>query len=389
MENKSQDIWDAIGKLKTRDRVILLFAVIAVGIAFTAVVFTMLVKTSFVNFKMPDSTLRDEPTAQVHRIAKFSDLTLPAQFPGTNYVVYVGKSERLYNNYYASFNYDAEQTLIIGVFDDDISIASSYPYVSTVIKSGLLSDGMAIYTSLLHDEGYLNALPLIYECGSLEYDNAIYYIISYIYHVDGKQLVMMAVTDVENINAVQKSKSLVDKVLITMYEVEPEVIEGTTKDKETSYDESTFESSIDKYGFSREQEQNMTQTEKLKEIDKRLEQTIFEFEYPNAEELECIVSVGENIPHAVFYIDYTKADSTANTAYLESPRGNKLPPNYNNDDRIGLIYWFVDGPMLGEWKMVLSDNAVYGTYYPRVVSLDLFEEMYGENREPAPRDGGD
>ena len=389
MENKSQDVWDAIGKLKTRDRVILLLAVIAVGIAFTAVIFTVLVKTSFISFKMPDSTLRDEPTAQVHRIAQFSDLTLPAQFPGTNYVVYVGKSERLYNNYYASFNYDDEQTLIIGVFDDDISIASSYPYVSTVIKSGLLTDGMATYTSLLHDEGYLNTLPLKYECGSLEYDNTTYYIISYIYHVDGKQLVMMAVTDVGNKSAVQKSKSLVDKVLVTMYEVEPEVIEDTAKENVLSTDGSSSESSIDKYGFSREEEQSMTQTEKLKEIDNRLEQTAFELEYPDAEEFVCVVSVGENIPHAVFYIDYTKADSTANTAYLESPRGTKIPPQYNNDDGTGLVYWFIDGPMLGEWKMVLSDNAVYGTYYPRVVSRDLFEELYGENREPAPRDGGD
>lgn len=381
---KQQNIWDAIGKLHIRDQLILLFVVIGIGVAMAVGAFMLILKTDMVRFHIPQSSLRDSVEAQRYRQATYTDLDILAQFPGTDYVAYVGGTEYLYNDYVASFKYNDEQTLMLGIYDTGVSISEFYSYalISAINKDFNAKD--AQYTSMLNDTGYLNTFYLIYEGGVLKADRD-YYIVSYIYPTEeGKNLLLMALTPVGKQSALNKSKVLVDKMLYAMGRSG-----GSDSESGDSANDSKASNSTpsDRYALDKSAEDNMTTSEKMDRIDREVAETQYTIEYPDAEDLEYYVTVDKTIEHAVFYIDYTEVKSVPDLAYLKAPGGAKYAPAYNNGEGLGMVYWEIDSPVVGNWLIHLSKNAKYGQFFAGVLSKEDFEEIYGNDKKPQPRDG--
>ena len=382
-EKKKQDVWDAIGKLKLRDRLVLLFTVIAIGVALAVGIFYLLLSTSNIKFHIPESTLRRTADAQKFRQATYTDYPYTVRFPGTNYTTTVGGTEGLFNDYVTSFIYDEEQLLVLGVFDDTVSINEFYSYALVSAIDKTFDASASVYTSMLHDEGYMNATPLIYEAGKLTL-NWDYYLISYIYHTDdGKNLLMMALTPKANQDAVSKSKTLVDKMVYSMGYID----ESSADSDEAAATDVGGAPASDKYALDKDAEDNMTTAEKMETLDRKVDESSYALEYPEATDLEYYVLVSEDIEDAVFYIDYTEVKSVPEMSFLKSPSGSKYAPTYNNGSGIGLVYWEIDNPQLGNWLIHLSKNAKYGQFFAGVLPKAEFESRYIENTDPQPRNG--
>lgn len=384
---KKQDIWDAIGKLKLRDQLVLLFAVIGCGVLFAFLVFKFFVFTTNVEFHIPKSTLRATDSAQVHRQATYNDFPYTVVFPETDYSTTVGGEEGLHTNYVSAFTYDENHLLILGVFEDTVSINEFFTYALAGAIDERINTDSVVYTSMVHDEGYANAVPYIYEGGQLS-ANGDYYLVSYIYHTDkGKNLLMMALTNVANQDSVDKCKQLADKMIFSMARVSSESEEIAATDTSTVSNPLSGSPESDKYALDREAEDNMTTAEKMERIGKMVDESAYSVEYPDATDLEYYVLLTEDIDTAVFYIDYTEVKSVPELSYLKSPSGVKYAPTYNNGDGVGLVYWEIDKPPLGNWLIHLSKNAKYGQFFTGVLPKAEFESQYIENSNPQPRDG--
>ena len=380
-----QNIWDAIGKLSLRDQIILLLAVIAVGIVLALVVFRLLLYSSLTNFHIPESTLRNNADAQTFRTTAYTDFPFTLQFPGTNFITTAGGEEHLYNNYVSSFSYSDEQLLIYGVFDDTVSISEFYSYALVSAIDTSIDVKSARYTSMVHDEGYQNTLPLMYEGGKLSASGD-YYLVSYIYHSDedSKNLLMMALTNKGTQASVNKSKDLIDRMLYSFRYDEKAAMKAEDGTKE---DFNGTTPASDKYALTPEEEANMTTKEKMDAVSQKLAEDQYALEYPDATDLEYYVLVDKDIEKAVFYIDYTEARSVPQLSFLKSPGGVKYAPTYNNGDKIGLVYWEIDEPQQGNWLIHLSKNMKYGQFFAGVESRELFGQMYLGEGTPQPRDG--
>ena len=380
---KKQDIWDSIGKLKLRDQLILLFGVIALGVFFAFLLFRLLIISGTnVKFHIPESTLRRTDGAQVHRQASFTDFPYTVVFPGTDYSTTVGGTEGVHTQYISSFSYSEDQLLILGVFNDTVPVNEFYSYALAGAIDQSINSADCKYESMVHDEGYLNAVPYIYEGGKLSAMGD-YYLVSYIYHTDsGKMLLMMALTNKATQDAVNKSKSLADKMVYSM----GRVVE-TAAEESTSNVAGGGSPESDKYALDRDVEENMTTKEKLEALDKKVTESAYAIEHPEAEDLEYYILVPSAMTEAIFYIDYTEVKSVPQLAYIKSPSGSKYAPSFNNGTGIGMVYWEISEPEVGNWLIHLSKNANYGQYFVGVLSRAEFEAVYGSRENPQPRNG--
>ncbi len=382
MSEKKQDIWSAIGKLKARDQIVLLFAVVLIVCSIAGVFFYFIFGLYMpIKFHITESTLRKTPTGQVYRQTTYTDYPYVVSFPGTNYATMVGGKEYLYNDFASSFLYDENHLLILGVFDNNVPINEFYSRALAAVIDKNIDASQVVYSSIVHDEGYLNTLPLLYEGGKLSTPKE-YYLVSYLFHTeDGKYLLMMCLTDKKGQQEINKAKKLVDKMVYAMSR-----IEDSEQGAEIDNSESKKKDS-DSYALDENAEKNMTTKEKMEYLDRKRNEANYALEYPDAVDLEYNVLVSERIPKAIFYIDYTEVESIPKIAYIMSPSGVKYAPSFNNGNKVGMIYWEIDDPEEGNWLIHLSKNTRYGQFFAGVVSDVQFEELYGEKSDPQPRNG--
>lgn len=377
-EEKKADFWAYIAKLKLRDQIAILIGVVAIGVGIFLAIFFSVSRMRVTEFHFPESVLRKSPSVQTYKQGTFSSLFIPIQFKGTEYGCYVGREESLSTEYGASFSFDDSKTIIVGVLDG-ISITEDdfYAYgVSYLMGNELI--GNETFDIGLYDKGYLNTFMVEYKCGTVVCGDKTYYLVSYLFPDGDKKLCMMVVTEKKSSLELVNCQSLLNNVFFSMVRYEDD---GSLEDAESSNDTGdTGNATEDDTDMS-----DMTVYERIEERDRQRDETAYHLEYPNAEDLEVTVHVGEELADmpVVFYINYTEVNSVPREAFLRSPVDSKYQPNYLNTANNGLVYWNINSPKTGEWLIHLSANNQYGVYNADVLPQKDFEELFIARDETA------
>jgi len=374
------EFWNRIGKASPLSRLILLSSIVIVGTSIIMGVFwlgTRSTNASISSLHIPEPSLGDDQSVQGYKYSASDNMQILVQFPGTDYGVYVGKEELKHNNYSASFLYDSKRVIVTGVFDDTFSM---YDYYSHAIPSVLDIDTASTYeyTSRVNKKGYLNTFPITYEAGILSDVQCTYYVLSYIYSVDGKKLVMAVITDASDQVSLDWSLRVLRKIFGTFGKLE----------KNISADES--DGALNVKSSDVDEESKLTTDEYMSVLDEKRANEDYAMAYPYAKDFDVNIYVPAELSNkeVCFYFKYTEVNTTPTETYLMSPDGMKYEPSYLNNDKLGLFYYEIDEPISGEWKIHVSANNKYGKYYYDVLERDFFYSTYfGIGKEPEPRIG--
>lgn len=391
-EKKKVTFWEALGRLPLREQIAIFIGFIAIVTAAVGSLFyLMLSRTSMVDFKLPAPELQSDGTVQSYKLMTYTDLNILVQFPNTDYAVYVGKEEGLYNNYAAAFDYDEHRKILVGVCDKEQPIADLYNYaISSVLEDGGIS---APYSSLLHKEGYLNTHYVVYDAGSVALSKT-YYIVGYLYDT-GKEYLFMAVAfDKPEKVAAFNALTLLNKVYFTLSKISGDAAAEVSVSTDSASNAATIlgsanissaDGASDGGGYG---DSEKTATDIVEGTMLTLKERAYQLEYPDATDLEEMVFVSEDYSaeKTVIYIWYSEAYAVPREAYLLSPSGLKYAPTYTNESSTGMVYWVVDGPQNGFWTVHLSANIKYGTYSLRVTTKENFDASFGEHTETFPKD---
>ncbi|WP_026653357.1 hypothetical protein [Butyrivibrio proteoclasticus] len=390
--------WSAMTKLSAKDRITLFFGFVVVVSVVCAGVFHLVSSNSLLSFSFPDSTLASTDAAQTYRRNQYENFSTVIHFPNTQYGA-CATGDLYYSSKEAISFKDEQFVFVYGVKDVSVSTADSYAFsLSTVIDGGEASPTNS-YVSAINDSGYINATYATYEAGTITSNGKEYYVVSYQYRVDGKDLILLVATDVRDKSKLIKAKkNYLEKMFYTLTKFDSDtssVVSGgvdttdSTVGKVTVVVESDSDANSQEQGSSAAASDMSLSTEKTAEqMEKELDEHNYHILYPNAVDLDRYIDVDSSLTSSVvvFFFRYVNTDITPNDAYLLAPDGTYYKPSYWNTNKDGMVCFKIANPMEGTYGMHISADGAYGTYIVDVLAEGVYDSIYGDDIEPRPHD---
>ena len=186
----------AFFKLKLRERVVLLGAIILGTAAFVVALFNLLNGTLFGGVKFPKSALRPDGGIQRYVRQTYTELPIEIQFPGTTYGVTIGGTELPPNESCAGFKFSDSIYLIAAELKPGEETSS---FVNSNFPAALgVGDNEAQYTVKIHDMGFLNTFPVEYEGGIIKTAGQKLYVLTYKVEIDDHCFLLSAICSDKN-----------------------------------------------------------------------------------------------------------------------------------------------------------------------------------------------
>ncbi len=216
------DFWTAFGKLRTSEQVAILLAVVALGTALFMFIFKVVNSFGNVDFTaFPESSLQKDAAMETYKQVTYTDLPYLVQFPGTSYGCYVGDKEIGATQYATAFTY-VDYKVVCGVIDESRITEDDFYKFAIGQALGLKIVGNETFTTAVYDRGYLNTFEIEYKAGTLALNGTTYYLVSYLYPVEGKKLCMSVLSSKKTIFALARARNMLNRIYFSMVKFEGE-----------------------------------------------------------------------------------------------------------------------------------------------------------------------
>lgn len=383
---KAEKFARAFGKLKTRDKVIILvvFALVVSVICGSALYF-LLKLDPWKEVVWPESTLSQFDEFQTYSKKSINNLKNTVRFLDSPYTIDVGGTEQYPYDDGDAFLLDSGDYIFVSLqTSEDIKI-SDIASARTLLYTFNLSEE-ATFTSMVSGSGYLNTLYLDYEGGEIVSSIGTYYMLAYRYVTDeGYVLFWGTLTD--NLDNLEDDKKIIDNMLYTIGELKQEAMdaiaenssstESSTEDVITSYDPNDPESVAAYYEQKHENIAN-------------IQASIDNESYTHSETIEKTITVTDKYSSedCYFVFLYDRVESTPGFAYLTSPDGTVYEPYDMNTSGNGRVLFSVEKPMEGDWIVTVAQDHKYGMYDYYVTTVEEYNsllEFEEEKEDISPR----
>ncbi|AOZ97844.1 hypothetical protein [Butyrivibrio hungatei] len=388
--------WSAMAKLSAKDRIALFIGFVVVVSVICAGIFHLVSSNSLLSFSFPDSTLASTDAAQTYRRNQYDNFPTVIRFPNTLYGA-CATGELYYSSKDAVSFKDEQFVYVYGVKDASVSTAEAYAFSFSSVLDGMEVSSTNSYASAISDNGYINATYATYEAGTITSSGKEYYVVSYQYRADGKDLVLLVATDEKDKSKLIKAKKYLEKMFYTLTKFDSDATSlknGGTNSTGSSVGKVTVVVEPDAEGSTQEQasvatsDMSLSSGKTVEQMQKELDEHNYHILYPNAVDLDRSIDVTSDLANsvAIFFFRYVNTDITPKNAYLLAPDGTYYKPSYWNENNDGMICFKLANPIEGTYTMHISSDGAYGTYIVDVMDESVYDSIYGDNSNPMPHD---